>query len=298
MIRALALAAVLVSSVASAQIPLVSRLARGPTLSPLPQDADPIDYWAGAFMDQGENCARFTVDGRNWLPCTATVADVAVVRSYAEGLDLTLSGEIATVYGMASGAQSTANSAATAASAAQTTANSASTAAGNAATAAASAQTTATNAGAAAATAQTTANAAQSAAATNATAIAALVTRVGAAEGLIAAQAAAISTLQSQVSALQANLSPFRFGTAVASGLSIPLLGLQTAPVTSTIAGAQVGAFCEVQSIGFAALGASGVCEITAPNIATTRWVSNAGPLSGILNIPNGSYPLRVGKLP
>ena len=116
MIRALALAAVLVSSVASAQIPLVSRLARGPTLSPLPQDADPIDYWAGAFMDQTGNCARFTVDGRNWLPCTATVADVAVVQGYVDSVETTLSGEIASATSAAASAQSTANAAQSASS--------------------------------------------------------------------------------------------------------------------------------------------------------------------------------------
>lgn len=144
MSRLLLLAAVLVSYAASAQIPLVSRLARGPVLSPLPQDADPIDYWAGAFMDQGNNCARFTVDGRNWLPCTATVDDVASVRAYAEGLDLTLSGEVATVYAVASNAQSTANSASTTASAAQTTANDAQTASSANATAIAALQATVT----------------------------------------------------------------------------------------------------------------------------------------------------------
>ena len=119
MIRSLAIAAVLVSSVASAQIPLVSRLARGPTLSPLPQDADPIDYWAGAFMDQTGNCARFTVDGRSWLPCTATVADVAVVQGYVDSVETTLSGEIASATSAAASAQSTANAASSAASTAQ-----------------------------------------------------------------------------------------------------------------------------------------------------------------------------------
>ena len=116
MIRSLAIAAVLVSSVASAQIPLVSRLARGPTLSPLPQDADPIDYWAGAFMDQTNNCARFTVDGRNWLPCTATVADVAVVQGYVDSVETTLSGEIASATSAAASAQSTASAAQSASS--------------------------------------------------------------------------------------------------------------------------------------------------------------------------------------
>lgn len=224
MIRALALVAVLVSSAASAQIPLVSRLARGPTLSPLPQDATPLDYWAGAFMDQGSNCARFTVDGRNWLPCTATVADVAVVQADAD--------------------------------------------------------------------------AALGDAADNAAEIASLVTRVGVAEGLIASQATAISTLQSQVAALQALPAPFLYGAAVASGLSIPLLGVQTAAVTSTVAGAQVGAFCEVQDVGFGLLGASGICVVTSANTVTTRWVSNGGALSAVLSIPNGNYPLRIGRLP
>lgn len=278
MIRALALAVALVSSAASAQIPLVSRLARGMTLSPLPQDADPIDYWAGAFMDQGSNCARFTVDGRNWLPCTATVADVAVVQSYAEGLDLTLSGEIATVYAMASGAQSTANSAATAASAAQTTANSASTAAGNAATAAAAAQTTATNAGTAAAiaqasansagtaasNAQTTANAAQSAASTNATAIAALQTTV-------------------------AGISRRACGNASISGLSIPLLGISST-TTVAIAGAPVGTSCDVGLPSFLPLGAKPVAAVLTAGTASLRFEGNSALLSAIIAIPNGTY--------
>lgn len=142
MIRSLAIAVALASSVASAQIPLVSRLARGPTLSPLPQDADPIDYWAGAFMDQTNNCARFTVDGRNWLPCTATVSDVAAVSAYVDSVEVTLSGEIASATSAATSAQSTANAASGAASAAQATANAAQSASAANATAIAALQTT------------------------------------------------------------------------------------------------------------------------------------------------------------
>lgn len=271
MIRAIALVAVLVSSTAAAQIPNVSRLARGTTLSPLPNDATPADYWAGAFMDQTNNCARFTVDGQNWLPCTATVADVAVVQNYVESLDLTLSGEVATVYAMASGAQSTANSAASAAasassaaSAAQTTANGAATAASSAQSTANAAQSAATSAGTAAASAQSTANAAQGATSINATAIAAL---------------------QADV----AGMSRRACGNAAISGVSIPLLGISST-TTVPIAGAPAGTSCDVGLPSFLPLGAKPVAAVLTAGTASLRFEGNSALLSAIIAIPNGTY--------
>lgn len=278
MIRSLCLAVVLASSAASAQIPLVSRLARGPVLSPLPQDADPIDYWAGAFMDQGNNCARFTVDGRNWLPCTATVDDVASVRAYAEGLDLTLSGEIATVYAMASGAQSTANSAATAASAAQTTAN-------NAASSASSAQTAANNAASAASSAQTTANTAQTTATNAGTSAAAAQSTANAAQTASNANATAITALQATV----AGLSKRACGSAAISGVSIPLLGISST-TTVAIAGAPVGTSCDVGLPSFLPLGAKPVAAVLTAGTASLRFEGNSALLSAIIAIPSGTY--------
>lgn len=278
MIRTLAIAVVLVASTASAQFPNVSRLARGTTLSPLPNDASPPDYWAGAYMDQAANCARFNVDGQNWLPCTATVDDVAVVQNYVESLDLTLSGEIATVYAMASGAQSTATSAATAASAAQTTAN-------NAVSSASSAQAAANNAASAASSAQTTANAAQTTASNAGTSAAAAQSTANAAQAASNANATAITALQATV----AGLSKRACGSASISGVSIPLLGISST-TTVAIAGAPVGTSCDVGLPSFLPLGAKPVAAVLTAGTASLRFEGNSALLSAVIAIPSGTY--------
>lgn len=69
----------LAPALAMAQVPNVSRLARGTTLSPLPTDVG--DYWAGVVLDQANNCPRFSIDGQTWLPCSATSTQLAAAIS-------------------------------------------------------------------------------------------------------------------------------------------------------------------------------------------------------------------------
>lgn len=111
---------------------------------------------------------------------------------------------------------------------------------------------------------------------------------------------AAIAVVNARIDTVQASIPtvPHRCATTVATGLSIPLLGVQTAPISVTISGAQVGAPCEVGSTSFDPVGAEGKCRILTAGTATLRWVANAGPLSAVLAIPNGTYTLCATVVP
>lgn len=125
-----------------------------------------------------------------------------------------------------------------------------------------------------------------------AAAVAALNARV---DAVADAGTSGTSALGARVTSLEARVPPapvlYRkcFPQAV-SGLSIPILGVQTAPIVVTATGALVGHPCEVGSTSFDPVGAEGVCRVITSGVATLRWKANAGPLSSVLAIPNGTY--------
>lgn len=78
-----------------------------------------------------------------------------------------------------------------------------------------------------------------------------------------------------------------------ASGLSIPFLGVSTAATLITFPGAIGGSPCHVTNPGGAAAptGTRGDCFVTsAANQVSVQWISNTGPLSALISIPNGAY--------
>jgi hypothetical protein len=77
------------------------------------------------------------------------------------------------------------------------------------------------------------------------------------------------------------------------SGLSIPALGVSTAPTLVTFPGALSGSPCHVtrSSGAVAPTGSRGDCFVTAtPNQVSVQWISNTGLLSAVVSIPNGTY--------
>lgn len=80
--------------------------------------------------------------------------------------------------------------------------------------------------------------------------------------------------------------------TFTASGLSIPLLGINTNPVSVTLSGARVGSPCHVtRPVGGSLVStARSECQVTAANTLSVQWVSNTGALGALLSIPNGTY--------
>jgi hypothetical protein len=77
------------------------------------------------------------------------------------------------------------------------------------------------------------------------------------------------------------------------TGLSIPVLGVSTAPQAVPFTGAIANTPCHVtrSTGGTAPAGARADCAVsTTPNQLTVQWVSNTGALSAVLSIPNGTY--------